>query len=253
MSSIDILINKAAEYIISSQYAIALTGAGISTESGIPDFRGQNGLWRRINPYYATYTYFIEDPEGFWKLYLTFVRSFREAEPNPAHIGLARLEKLNLLKVIITQNIDGLHQKAGSRNVIELHGNLRTISCTRCGYKYTYDEVFSIIEESSLPPRCKVCNGILKPDVVLFGEPLPYTEISKAYEEASKADLILVLGSSLTVYPAAYIPETVKMHGGKVIIINMEPTEKDHIAEILINAKVGEVVPRLVESIENML
>jgi len=237
------MLDAVAKLIKSSGYVIALTGAAISTESGIPDFRGPSGLWRRVNPYYATYMYFKEDPTGFWRLFKEFISPILASKPNPAHKALAEMEERGFLKTVITQNIDGLHQKAGSKNVIEVHGNLRTASCIECGFKYDLNEVLErYSKESDKPPRCR-CGGVLKPDVVLFGEPLPYSEISRAYEEASKADLILVLGTSLAVYPAAYIPEIVKNRGGKVVIINMEPTEKDDIADILIHSNLTKALP----------
>ena len=246
-------IEKVVSLISESKYIIALTGAGISTESGIPDFRGPNGLWKRVNPEYGTYTFFKEHPDIFWKFYIELYNQFKDAEPNPAHYSLSDMEKLGLLKSVITQNIDGLHQKAGNSLVIELHGNLRTITCLFCKAKYTYEEVMKIIDEVGYPPKCRICGGILKPDVVLFGEPLPSEVVSRAYEEASKANLILVLGTSLCVYPAAFIPDIVKSHGGKVVIINLESTEKDEIGDVVIHGKLGEVMLRIIESIKRKL
>lgn len=180
-------------------------------------------------------------------------KEFKDVTPNPAHYSLAELEKLGFLKALITQNIDGLHQKAGSSSVIELHGNLHTISCLFCRAKYNYDDVIQIIKKGGYPPKCRICGGLLKPDVVLFGEPLSHDAIEKAYEEASKADLILVLGTSLFVYPAAFIPDIVKSHGGKVVIVNLGPTERDEIGDIIIYGKLGEIMPRIVEGIKKEL
>jgi NAD-dependent deacetylase len=249
MISIDDKIIEASSLIKRSKYTIALTGAGISTESGIPDFRGPSGLWKRVDPEYATYTFFREHPDTFWVFFIDLYREFKDAKPNPAHHALAKLEEFGLLKCVITQNIDGLHQKAGSKNVIELHGSLRRVVCTVCGEKYDYDEVEDIIGKKGYPPICMKCGGILKPEVVLFGEALPYNAISKAYDEASKAELILVLGTSLFVYPAAYIPDIVKSHGGKVVMVNLEETEKDHIGDVIIYGKLGEILPKILRYI----
>jgi len=242
-------LKQVASLINSSTYTISLTGAGISTESGVPDFRGPSGLWKRVNPEYATYTFFREHPDIFWEFFMDLYREFKDARPNPAHYVLAELEKRDLLKCIITQNIDGFHQMAGSKKVIELHGDLRKVSCTICKEKYSYEEVEKIIDLKGYPPVCMKCGGILKPEVVLFGEALPYDAINRAYDEAAKADLILVLGTSLFVYPAAYIPEIVKAHEGKVVIINLEKTEKDYIGDIVIHGKLGEILPRILSYI----
>jgi len=251
MISLNSLIMKIVKLILYSKYVIALTGAGISTESGIPDFRGPNGLWRKINPETATYSYFIKHPKDFWSLYLSFINVFINAKPNNAHYGLAKMEKLGILKAIITQNIDGLHQKAGSKRVIELHGNLKKVSCISCGMKYNYKDVLNIIKKG-IPPTCSKCEGILKPDIIFFGEPLPQNSIEEAFSEAYKSDLILVLGTSLTVYPAAYIPDIVKNNGGKVVIINSNKTMKDYLGDVMIRGKLGEVIPKIVSKIEEL-
>lgn len=248
----DEIVDKAARLIAKSKYCTALTGAGISTESGIPDFRGPQGLWSRVDPKVATHSYFIDNPKDFWSFHLKFME-FRNVKPNDAHIALSKLEKLSVLKYVITQNIDGLHQQAGLKNVIELHGNLKTASCIYCGRKYSYEEVLEIIGREGLPPRCPVCRGILKPDVVLFEEPLPYDAIATAYYESSRSDLMLVLGTSLAVYPAASLPETVKSHGGKLIIINLESTQKDYLGDIVIHGKLGIIVPMIVRRVEEYI
>jgi len=251
VESVGGLIKRVAELLLRSRHAIALTGAGISTESGIPDFRGPDGLWRKIDPKIATYTFFKEKPAEFWKFHLEFVR-IKRAEPNPAHYALAELERMGLIKCVITQNVDGLHQKAGSRNVIELHGNLEWVICLSCGMRYGTDEVIAMIERRGLPPRCERCGGILKPDVVLFEEPLKRDVLASAFSQAHSSDLILALGTSLVVYPAAYLPDIVKSRGGKVVIINMEPTEKDYLADIVVRAKLGEALPMLVKFVREL-
>jgi NAD-dependent deacetylase len=241
---------RVTELLMSSTYAIAFTGAGISTASGIPDFRGPNGLWRKYSPELASIEYFERNPKGFWDFYSLRMRGLFEAEPNKAHYALAELEKLGLIKAVITQNIDGLHQKAGSKNVIELHGTMRRCYCTNCGKSYDSKEVLKIIDQGISPPKCS-CGGIIRPDVVLFGEPVKgiYEALNIAYD----ADLVLSIGSSLTVYPANLIPQVVKEHRGKLIIINMEETPLDEIADIVIRDRVEEVLPCIVENVKKLI
>jgi len=245
------LIEEAADLIVNSRYCIAFTGAGISTESGIPDFRGPNGIWKKIDPKVATYSFFIRYPKEFWKFHLGFIK-IKRAEPNKAHFSLAELEKMGILKCVITQNVDGLHQRAGSKYVIELHGNLEYVVCLSCGRRFKADEIISKVGEDQLPPKCEVCGGLLKPDVILFEEPLKREVLTLAFNEAYKSDLVLVLGTSLVVYPAAYIPDIVKSRGGKVILINLEPTEKDFIGDIVIHGKLGNILPRIVDKVREI-
>ena len=241
------MIEQVVDLLLTSVNAIAFTGAGISTASGIPDFRGPNGLWKKYSPEIATVEYFKKDPKGFWEFYSMRMRGLFEAKPNPAHFALAELERMGLIKYVITQNIDGLHQRAGSKNVIELHGNMRRSYCTSCFKSYDSSEVLKMIDKGELPPRCS-CGGIIRPDVVLFGEPVK--DIYFALQIAYDSDLVMVLGSSLTVYPANLIPQVVKERGGKLIIINMQETPLDDVADIVIREPLEKVLPQIVEEVK---
>jgi|BEDMetMinimDraft_2_1075160.scaffolds.fasta_scaffold00218_6 NAD-dependent deacetylase len=228
-----------AREISSSRYAVAFTGAGVSTPSGIPDFRGKGGLWKRFSPEIATKEYFLSNPKGFWEFYYERVTSLVNASPNTIHYSLAQMEESGLIKAIITQNVDGLHRMAGSKEVIELHGNIRNFYCFSCGLNYSLEQVLVKIRERGLPPMCS-CGGIIRPDVVLFGEKVK--GFDRALRVALSSDLLLSLGSSLTVRPASLIPETVKSSGGKLIIVNLDETPLDEIADISIRARVEEVM-----------
>jgi NAD-dependent deacetylase len=234
---------EAGRALAMSRHAIALTGAGVSTPSGIPDFRGPQGLWSRVDPELFHISYFMADPLTVWKLYMELYRVLERAKPNRAHRSLAILEKAGLLKAVITQNIDGLHQKAGSMNVVELHGNGFNARCTRCGKTYPITSIIERALEENEPPRCPRCGGLLKPDVVFFGETLPEEALRRALGLAWKSDLILVAGSSLAVSPANQLPWIVKRRGGVVIIVNLGETYFDKEADIKIEGPVEEVLP----------
>jgi len=233
------LVSRLVELIKSSSYIVAFTGAGVSAESGIPTFRGRDGLWRRYDPTkLATPEAFMEDPKRVWEWYKWRMEVIAKAKPNPAHIVLAKMEEKGLVKTIITQNVDGLHQKAGARNVIELHGNIWRVKCinNECGYRTTIAK-----PPEQLPPRCPKCGSLLRPDVVWFGEPLPRRAWEQAVGEASRADLIIVIGTSGVVQPAAMIPLIVKRRGGRIVDINVEETAYKDIADLFIKARAGEV------------
>jgi NAD-dependent deacetylase len=240
-------IEEAANILLRSKHAIAFTGAGISTESGIPDFRGPQGLWKQYSPEIATIDYFLQHPREFWLFYRVRMSTIFTAKPNRAHRALAELERMGVIKAVITQNVDGLHQAAGSKNVIELHGTMKRAVCMACGRVYPIDVVIRKIDSGQIPPLCDECGGVLKPDVVLFGEPVK--DFDRARELALMSDAVLVIGSSLSVYPAAYIPIFVKEMGGKVIIINLEPTELDYIADVIIRCRAGDAMELLLEKI----
>jgi NAD-dependent deacetylase len=233
-----------ASLLAVSNCVVVLTGAGISTPSGIPDFRGPQGLWRRVDPEKFTIEHFFADPDEVWSL---FVNHFvvGNAEPNSAHMALATLEEWGKICGIITQNVDGLHQRAGSKRVVELHGSLKYAVCTSCGSKYPLADVLK--EYRGVAPRCKICGGLLKPDVVFFGEPLPRDAWEEAVSLAQVSDLFLAVGTSLAVAPANRLPYIAKSSGAKLAIINEEPTELDHIADVVIRGKVEAVLPRLVQ------
>ncbi len=240
------LIKRAALEIKKAKKALALTGAGISAESGIPLFRGKGGLWKKYDPEeYAHIETFRKTPEKSWSMLKDLLFLLMKSSPNPGHIGLAKLEKMGYLEAIITQNVDGLHQEAGSQNVIEFHGNNQYLVCLDCGKRYRYTE----ISLEKIPPKCG-CQGVLKPDAVFFGEPIPLEALYKAEELASACDLMLVIGTSGIVYPAANMPRTAKKFGAKIIEINPEKTPlSDFIADIFIKGKAGVIIPRIVDEL----
>lgn len=228
----------------------AFTGAGISAESGIPTYRGEGGLWIKYDPgKYASISYFLQDPSYYWNFFKD-VRYpiLKKVRPNKAHLALAELESAGNLRTVITQNIDGLHQKAGSSSVIELHGTTRTIVCMDCAKKYTLEEAFTKLEKQ-IPPQCSGCSGILRPDVVFFGESLDPDVLRRAYEESTSADLLLAVGSSLVVYPAADIPMRAKQAGALLAIINKDSTPLDPMADYVIHESAGKILSQITDLI----
>ena len=247
-------INKAAELLINSKNAVVLTGAGISTESGIPDFRGESGIWAKYKPeIYGSIQSFLNDPSKFWKMAEDIAPTLFNAEPNAGHYAIAALEKMNIVKAIITQNIDELHQKAGSIIVYEVHGNINRFSCLGCRASYNKQQLLrKMKKEKKLPPLCDFCATPLKPSVVLFGESLPNFEKYMSIDFAKKTDVMLIAGSSLSVAPVCDLPLYTVSEGGKLIIINDEPTYLDERAEIVINNKTGTILPLIVEEIKKI-
>ena len=226
---------------------VAFTGAGISKESGIPTYRGQeDGIWSKYDPSkYADIDFFHSDPTYYW----SFFREVRyplisEAEPNRGHLALRDLERSGKLSCVITQNIDGLHQAAGSKRVLELHGNTRRILCLGCAARYDWEEIYRLLDRV-FPPLCPACGGELKPDVVFFGEMLPQAVLEEAFEESRSCDLMLAVGSSLVVYPAAHIPATARAAGASLVIVNYEPTALDAHADYVLQGKAGDILPRI--------
>jgi NAD-dependent deacetylase len=219
-----------------------LTGAGVSTESGVPDFRSASGIWAEFDPReYATLGAFRAEPEKVWRFYAPRFAMLGTAEPNAAHLALAELERRGLVRAIVTQNIDLLHQRAGSRDVVEVHGSIRTSSCPACGAVYPLAEVEPLIEAHGAPP-CPVCGSILKPDVIFFDEVLPEAAITRAVALAEEAALVLVVGSSLEVYPVADLPRSTLVAGGKVAVVNRMPTWVDARAELVVRESAGETL-----------
>jgi NAD-dependent deacetylase len=234
---------RLTELIREHQPCIALTGAGVSTESGIPDFRSPTGLWAEFDPFeYATLGAFEADPEKVWRFYAPRFSMLTEAEPNAAHRALAELEMYGLLRAVITQNIDLLHERAGSRDVIEVHGSIRTSTCPACAARYALDDVLSLLEEGEGAPRCATCGAVLKPDVVFFDELLHEDAIDRAYALARAARLLLVVGSSLEVWPVAELPLLTLEAGGKVAVVNEGPTSVDGRADLKLDGKAGQVL-----------
>jgi NAD-dependent deacetylase len=237
---------RLAELIVEHQPCVVLTGAGVSTESGIPDFRSPSGLWAQFDPLdYGSIDSFNSDPERVWRFYAPRFAMLTSAEPNPAHHALAELERLGLLSAVVTQNIDRLHERAGSRDVVEVHGSIRTSTCPGCRRTYALDDVLPLIEAGDAP-RCVDCGAVLKPDIVFFGELLPAAAIDRATALARAARLMLVVGSSLEVYPAAGLPLETLSAGGMLAIVNRGATPLDGRAVLRIDAAAGDALPAAV-------
>ena len=228
-----------AQLIRTRQPCVVLTGAGISTESGIPDFRSPTGIWAEYDPMeYATIDAFRRDPAKVWEFYALRLDALANAEPNAGHLALAELERVGLVRAIVTQNIDGLHQRAGSREVIEVHGSIRTATCLVCGTETPLDGAM---------PRCPRCAAIMKPGVVMFGELLPGA-MERATELAREAGLLLVVGSALEVYPVAGLPEETLSAGGALAIVNRGPTGYDGRADLKVDGGAGETLSTLLRA-----
>jgi NAD-dependent deacetylase len=238
-------VGIAADLIIQAQRPVALTGAGISTPSGIPDFRSPGtGLWQRFNPMeVASLSAFRSQPEKFYVWIRPLLRTILEAVPNAAHIALADLEKKGCLTGVVTQNVDGLHQRAGSERVIEVHGNMRTATCVSCFRHFTTEPYIAALLQTGEIPRCSDCGNILKPDVVLFEEQLPAAAVREAESLMSGVDLLIVVGSSLDVMPASMLPVAALNNGARLIILNHEPTYLDGRAEVILRQDVAEILP----------
>jgi NAD-dependent deacetylase len=232
-----------AELIRGSECTVALTGAGVSVPSGIPDFRSPGtGLWENVNPMEVAHIdVFRSDPQRFWKYYRPRFGMLSDKQPNAAHGALAELERRGLLRAVITQNIDRLHRKAGSQRVIEVHGTIETASCIRCAASYRLEQVESIFDSEGVA-RCGECDGAVKPDVVLFGELLPEQAMMEAAELAGEADLLLCVGSSLEVYPVASLPGITRAAGGRIAIVTKGETPYDGDATVRLD---GDVVDEL--------
>jgi NAD-dependent deacetylase len=239
-----------AALILEHQPCVVLTGAGVSTESGIPDFRSPGGIWARYDPMeYATIEAFRRDPVKVWDFYARRFEVLEDAQPNPAHHVLAALERGGHVEAIVTQNIDRLHELAGSRNVIEVHGSIRTSGCLACGETASFEEVVRMLEHAPAP-SCPRCGSILKPGVVMFGEEMPWHAMQRATELARRAGLLLVVGSSLNVYPVAGLPEETQAAGGRLAILNRGPTPFDARADLTIDAPAGETLVAVLRHVE---
>lgn len=242
-------IDSAADLILQlkkekNYLAYVLTGAGISRASNIPTFRGEDGLWEKYNfNEVATAEAWAKNPIKIWTFYAEGVGVILNAKPNPAHIALAKMEKEGFIDYIITQNADSLHQKAGSKRVLEIHGNITRVKCVKCGKIEQFTEI-----PNEIPPLC-CCGGMLRPDVILYNEILPADLIKRSYQIAKKATLVLVVGTSAEVYPAAGLPFLSKEHGAKVITFNKEQTEHSDIADVFIKGKCEESLPTLIQKL----
>ncbi len=244
-------VEHAAALLARSRSVVALTGAGISTESGLPDFRSQGGLWAEWDPQeVATLRAFRATPQRFYDFYRHRLAPLATARPNEAHYALVRLEQRGSLRTVITQNVDGLHQVAGSQRVLELHGNLREAICVECGTVGPIAMILEALNQGDLP-WCPSCTGALKPNVVLFEELLPEATYREAERTCRRADLLLVVGSSLQVTPAAWLPQVAHQHGAAVVIVNDEPTPLDGLARVVLRGRAGVVLPALVRAAES--
>jgi NAD-dependent protein deacetylase/lipoamidase len=249
-------IESAAKLLLQSRYVIALSGAGISVESGIRPFRGPGGIWtERGEPPMDGYQRFMQDPKRHWEEIMQrrgtsgeFSRTIGEAKPNAAHVALAELEKMGILKYLITQNIDNLHIEAGSQKVAEIHGNTQKLRCIECNERYRRDEISLDV----LPPRCPKCQGIIKTDSVMFGEPIPADVLRICQREAMRADCMIAVGTSAYVYPAAGFPIEVKRRGGALIEVNLYESDLTSICDISLRGKATEVMMQLVDCIKTL-
>jgi NAD-dependent deacetylase len=258
------LISKTASILVKAKYAIVLTGAGISTESGIPDFRGPKGVWT-VNPEaerlaYRSYERFLSDPKKWWLERLTgtsMLGDLEKAAPNPGHYALAELENMGIVKAVITQNVDGLHEKAGNKRLFEYHGSVHKLRCINCNARFPKNaiDIARLQREDKLPPRCPDCGGIIKTDGVAFGEPIPADVARNSMAEAWRCDCMLICGTSAVVYPFAGLPRIARQKEGVSIIeINAVPTPltEEGVSDFIIQSKTGEILPRIVAAVKNL-
>jgi len=233
-------LTQVAQWIVNAKRTVVFTGAGLSTESGIPDFRSPGGVWDRYNPedfYFQNFLASETSREKYWQMATEMYEPIKMAQPNQAHLAIAELEKLGKLDCVITQNIDGLHFKAGNseEKVIQLHGTAIFVSCLSCQKRYDRDEIQEQIKKGQRAPRCNDCGGLLKPATISFGQSMPEKETQEAYHRASLCDLFIVIGSSLVVQPAASMPLVAKRNGARLVIINRDPTPHDDMADLVIH------------------
>jgi NAD-dependent deacetylase len=246
-------IGQAAEALAEARYATGLAGAGMSAESGIPTFRGPDGLWTKYGePSSGEYQRLVDDPKTWWEERVNGKRnrmpgmreSMAEAKPNPGHHALAELEEMGVMKYIVTQNVDNLHRAAGNVNIAEIHGNWTLMRCMQCNARFPQDD----ISLEMLPPLCPHCEGIVKGDIVMFGEPIPRDVFNICQSEALKSDCVMILGTSAVVYPAAALPELARRTNGATLIeFNPEQTALTEVCDIVVRAPTGEALPKVVE------
>jgi len=234
------------------QDIVVFTGAGVSTESGVPDFRSPGGIWDRFDPEEMTFQKFVSSSESrskYWELFQVCWKEFQGIEPNPAHLAIAELEKLGKLSAVVTQNVEELHQKAGNspEKVLELHGNMWKIRCLECEAPYPWEEAYCQLEQGKMVENCPRCGGLLKPATIAFGQQLPIKTLKEAQQRSCSCDLFISIGSSLVVYPAAFLPQMAKDSGAKLVIINREPTPFDAMADLVIHGQAGESMEHAME------
>ena len=248
-------IEQAADLIKHSEKIVVFTGAGVSTESGIPDFRSPGGLWSKYDPEDFTFQRFVSNEEArhkYWQMSTEFYQTLQSVKPNAAHIAIAELETIGKLDCVITQNIDGLHQLAGAspERVIELHGTAREVSCLSCKKRYDRDGVQERIAKGDKAPRCDDCNGLLKPATISFGQAMPEHETAEAIKRSGGCDLFIVIGSSLVVQPAASMPVVAKERGARLVIINREATPHDYLADLVIQGSAGSILSGILAQVK---
>lgn len=247
-------IDLLCDLILQAKKIVVFTGAGVSTESGIPDFRSPGGIWDKYDPDEFTIQKFLSSAKArrkHWKM-LSESSLITETKPNPAHYAIAELDRLGKLDCVITQNVDNLHQKAGvpENKVFELHGNMKWTICLSCHQRFPTEELLQRIKQEPDVLACPNCQGILKPDVVLFGEVLPEKTLTEATRRSQNCDLLIIIGSTLVIYPAAYIPMYAKNAGAKLAIINLSDTPLDHYATLVIHGKAGEIMSRVIGKVK---
>jgi NAD-dependent deacetylase len=251
-------LKQIAQWITASKRVIVFSGAGLSTESGIPDFRSPGGVWDRYNPedfYFQNFLASENSREKYWQMATEMYEPIKKAQPNPAHLAISELEKLGKLDCVITQNIDGLHFKAGNseEKVIQLHGTAIFVSCLSCQKRYDRDQIQERIKNGQKAPRCDDCGGPLKPATISFGQSMPEKETQEAYHRSSICDLFMVVGSSLVVQPAASMPLVAKRNGARLVIINRDPTPYDDMADLVIHGQAGSTMASIVEHVKQRI
>jgi NAD-dependent deacetylase len=251
-------LKQIAQWITTSTRVVVFSGAGLSTESGIPDFRSPGGVWDRYNPedfYFQNFLASENSREKYWQMATEMYEPIRKAQPNPAHLAISELEKLGNLDCVITQNIDGLHFKAGNseEKVIQLHGTAIFVSCLSCKKRYDRDEIQERIKKGLKAPLCDDCGGLLKPATISFGQSMPERETQEDYHRSSTCDLFIVIGSSLVVQPAASMPLVAKRNGARLVIINRDPTPYDDMADIVIHSQAGPTMASILEHVKRVL
>jgi len=251
-------IEQVAQWITTSKRVVVFSGAGLSTESGIPDFRSPGGVWDRYNPedfYFQNFLASESSREKYWQMATEMYEPMKRAQPNLAHLAIAEMERLGKLDCVITQNIDGLHVKSGNseEKVIQLHGTAMVVSCLSCGKRYDRDEVQERLKKGVKAPCCDECGGPLKPATISFGQSMPERETEEAYHRSSLSDLFIVIGSSLVVQPAASMPLVAKRNGAKLVIINRDPTPYDNMADMVIHGQAGPIMAGVLKEVKELL
>jgi NAD-dependent deacetylase len=249
---------RVAEWIVTSKWIVVFSGAGLSTESGIPDFRSPGGVWDKYDPedfYFQNFIASEASREKYWQMATEMWEPIKKAQPNLAHLAIAELERLDKLDCVITQNIDGLHFKAGNseEKVLQLHGTAIFVSCLSCQKRYDRNEIQERIKKGQKAPRCDSCGGLLKPATISFGQSMPKKETQEAYHRSSICNLFIVIGSSLVVQPAASMPLVAKRNGAKLVIINRDPTPYDDMADLVIHGQAGPTMASILEHVKQGL